>query len=115
MAFDVLQTVEIIELMENYIERIRPAIEIRDKIDIGYRIEGQSVFLFERRPSWNDPTEIMDSDYAKTTYDKKNKVWKIYWMRANGQWNTYQPCKTVIQLKEFINEVELDKYHCFKG
>ena len=45
MAIDILQTVDIIEIMENYLEDARPPEEIRKQLDIGYRIEDQSVLL----------------------------------------------------------------------
>jgi hypothetical protein len=115
MALDILQSVGIIELMENYIERARPSIEIRDKLDIGYRIDNQSIILFTRRPFWQDPKKIIYSDYAKATFNKKNNVWKIYWMRASGKWNLYDPKPKASKLSDFLAEVDQDKYGCFKG
>jgi regulator of sigma D len=35
-----------IEEIENYLSYIRPSKEIRDQLDIGYRIEKQSVIIF---------------------------------------------------------------------
>ena len=115
MALDVMNTVEIIELMENYIAKVRPPKEIRDKLDINYRIENQSIILHEIRPDWKDKTTYRMHDFAKTTYDKKNKVWKIYWQRASLKWDLYKPKPTVAALKDFLKEVDLDKYGCFKG
>jgi hypothetical protein len=43
MSISLLQTVDIIEVMENYIESERPPGELRDKVDISFKIEGQSV------------------------------------------------------------------------
>jgi Protein of unknown function (DUF3024) len=115
MALDVMNTLEIIELMENYIERVRPPKEIREKLDISYRIENQSIVLHEIRPDWKDKTIYRTHDFAKTTYDKKNKIWKIYWQRASLKWDLYQPQPTVQKLTDFLKEVELDKFGCFKG
>ena len=41
MSLDVMNSVEIIEIMENYIAKNRPPKEIRDKLDINYRLENQ--------------------------------------------------------------------------
>ena len=115
MALDVLNTVDIIETMENFISRTRPPKEIRDKLDVNYRIDNQSIILFEIRPFWRDKTKLITEDFAKTTYDKKNDVWKIYWLRASLKWNVYEPAPRVKKLNEFLTIVEVDKYHCFKG
>lgn len=115
MALELMNTVEIIEVMENYIERVRPPEEIRSKLDIGYQIENQSIILHAIRPDWNDTTIYRTYDFAKTTYDKKNKVWKIYWLRASLKWELYKPKPAVASLKDFLKEVDMDKYGCFKG
>jgi Protein of unknown function (DUF3024) len=115
MALDVMNTVDIIEIMENYIETVRPPKEIRDKLDISYRLENQSIILHEIRPDWRDKTIYRTHDFAKTTYDKKNKVWKIYWQRASLKWELYEPKPTAKKLQGFLNEVDQDKYGCFKG
>jgi hypothetical protein len=48
-----IDNVEIDEI-ENYLSYIRPPEEIREKLDISYRIEKQSVIIFEIRPNWQD-------------------------------------------------------------
>jgi hypothetical protein len=115
MALALENTVAIIELMENYVEGIRPPLNIRHKLDINYKIEGQSVFLLEIRPSFQNPEIIKESGYAKATFVKSENKWKVYWMRANLKWTIYEPAAKVKTLKEFIMVVEEDKYHCFKG
>ena len=115
MAFDILKSVEIIDLMENYIASVRPAEEIKSKLDLSYKIENQSIILFEIRPDWQDPTIIRNSDYAKTTYVKSDKCWKIFWMRASGKWESYPPNARVNKLEDFLNIVDKDEYGCFKG
>lgn len=83
MALNLNKTVDIIELMENHIEQIRPPIQIRNKLDISYKIENQSIILLEIRPSFRNPIELMESPYAKTTFVKSENNWKVYWMRGN--------------------------------
>lgn len=115
MTLGLIESVEIIELMENYIERVRPRLEIRSKLDIGYEISGQSVILQEIRPLWNNPKEIQRLAYAKATYVKNKSIWKIFWMRANLKWHSYEPQPTVKLLYDFLKIVNEDKYACFKG
>jgi hypothetical protein len=115
MTLNLANTVDIIELMENYVERIRPPHHIRNELDIGYKIENQSIILLEIRPSFRNPKELTESGYAKATYVKSESNWKVYWMRANLKWTLYEPQPKVKGLKDFIELVQEDKYHCFKG
>src|SRR5688500_17730641 len=102
MAIDILKTVDIIELMENFLERIRTEEHIRKQLDIGYIIDNQSVILAEIRPIITRPSEYAEYGFAKATYVKSVDVWKIYWMRANSKWTLYQPNPEVNKLEEFL-------------
>jgi Protein of unknown function (DUF3024) len=115
MALDVLNTMGVIEKMENYISKVRPPKEIRHKLDINYRIENQSIILFEIRPVWNDKTQFQQLDYAKTTFNKTNQIWKIYWRRANLKWQSYEPMPSAQDLGDVLRIVDEDEYFCFKG
>ncbi len=115
MAIDTMQTLSVIEVMENFIARTRPPEHIRPQLDINYRIEEQSVIIFEIRPVWTKPEELMEIDFAKTTFVKANNHWKVFWKRSNGQWYPLTPQPTVKNIKDFTRLVEKDKYGCFKG
>ncbi len=115
MPFEALMTVDIIETLENYIQKIRPPEEIRPKLDLGYQIEGQSIILVEIRPDWKDKTVFKEYGYAKATFIKRQGIWKVYWLSGNLKWITYEPKPEVKSLKKFLDLVEEDKYRCFKG
>ena len=115
MALSLENTVDIIEIMENWMERIRPPLSIRPELDISYKIVDQSIILFEIRPSFRDPKELTESPYAKTTYVKSEDIWKVYWMRGNLKWTLYEPRPWVRTLQAFMKLVDQDKYCCFKG
>jgi len=114
MALDIIKTADIIEAMENFLERKRPPEDIRDKLDLGYRIENQSILIFEIRPRWNMPQKKIESPVAKTTYVKNKGHWKAYWMRGNLKWYPYHPA-AFNTLQAFLEEVETDPRHCFFG
>ncbi len=101
--------------MENFIGKIRPEEEIRDQVDISYRIDDQSIYIYEIRPDWMDPKKKTESPIAKTTYIKSKNHWKIFWMRADLKWHSYGPFPVVKTLKEFIQIVEDDNHGCFWG
>ena len=115
MAIGILTTVDIIEIMENYLVEVRPPEDIRSELDIGYKIEDQSVVLVEIRPIWNNPSEIREYGYAKATFIKSKNVWRTFWLPGNLKWLSYKLVPEVATLKEFLNIVDEDKMGCFKG
>lgn len=115
MAIDSLQTLDVIEALENFISRKRPPEHIREKLDITYKIEGQSIIIFEIRPQWNKPAIIQEYPVAKTTFVKTKNHWKVFWMRANLNWQSYTPEPLVKSIIEFTKLVEEDKHYCFWG
>lgn len=104
-----------IEEIENYLSYIRPEEEMRSKIDIGYRIDKQSVFIFEIRPDWMDPKKTVENDIAKATYVQKDDQWKVFWQRSDLKWHAYKPQPVVKHLLDFIRLIEKDEYSCFWG
>ncbi|MCY7422447.1 MAG: hypothetical protein LH478_11975, partial [Chitinophagaceae bacterium] len=55
-------------MMENFIAENRPPVEIRNQLDIGWKLDKQSVLLFEIRPDWNDATIFRQHSFAKATW-----------------------------------------------
>jgi hypothetical protein len=115
MPFDVLKSTEIIELMENYLSKVRPRPEIRNQVDIGYEIDDKSIILNEIRPFWDDPNRIITTGYAKATFDQKNNNWRVFWKSSDNKWHAYKPIPTVKELNDFLIIVDEDKNYCFKG
>ncbi|OFY66491.1 MAG: hypothetical protein A3H98_12265 [Bacteroidetes bacterium RIFCSPLOWO2_02_FULL_36_8] len=115
MAIAVQNMLEIIEVMENFINKNRPPENIRHKVDLSYKIEKQSVIVFELRPLWCEPKEIMECNIAKTTFVNTKKYWKVFWQRADLKWHGYRPKYTVKTISDFVNLIEKDEYGCFRG
>ena len=98
-----------------FVETHRPPENIRDQLDLGYRVENQSVYLFEIRPCWDKPQETMECPVAKATYSKGQAIWKVYWQRADLKWHRYDPTPEVDQLVDFLALVGEDEHACFFG
>ena len=109
------QLLEIIHAGETFLDKRRPPEEIRSQIDIGYRIDGQDVFIYEIRPKWNKPSEIMEKDLAKASFVISQNVWEICWMNSDLEWISYQPKASVNSIKQFFAEVDKDENNCFFG
>ncbi len=113
MAFTKDQMAAITRMMEAYIAAVRPAEEIRHQLDLGWRLDRQSVYIFTIRPDWQDPSIIRHHDFAKATWVKSKGHWEIFWQRANGNWTTYQALPSVGNLQLFLEEVERNPHFCF--
>jgi len=115
MALTPQHTLEVIEAMEHFLEKERPPEHVRPQLDIDYRIDGQSVIIFEIRPVWNDPTRKQEMAVAKTTYVKTTGKWKVYWMRADLKWHLYDPRPELATIRAFGKLVADDDRSCFFG
>ncbi|WP_118194807.1 DUF3024 domain-containing protein [Albibacterium indicum] len=102
--------------LKSFINSLRPADEeLRKKIDFGYSWDGQIVLLFEIRPQWNNPIEYRQYEFAKIRYVKSSKLWKLYWLRASGKWELYDPQPENVNLQVLLSEIKDDPHHCFFG
>ena len=115
MALSEFETARAKKTMDGFLARRRPPMDIRHQLDLGYRISGQSVEIFEVRPVWRSPNEKMEESVAKATFVRTQSVWRIYWQRADLKWHTYEPVPEVPTLPAFLMVVEEDPYACFWG
>ena len=115
MAFSELERHRFEKPVKAYIEARRPPPHIRPELDIGYRIAGQSVEVFEVRPVYQRPGDIIERPVARATYVKSRRIWKIYWMRADLKWHRYEPRATVTTIEDFIAAIDEDPFGCFFG
>jgi hypothetical protein len=93
----------------------RPPPHVRKQLDIGYRIDDQSIEIFEIRPDWRDKSVIVEHSIAKATYVKTQKTWKIFWQRADLKWHSYEPAAAVKTIEDFFEAVVDDPHGCFWG
>ena len=115
MAVSEFEAKRIEKIMEGYLERTRPPVHIRNELDIAYRIDNQSIELFEVRPAFRNPEQKIEHAIAKATYVKRAKEWRLYWMRADLKWHRYEPVPEVDSLEDFLEVIEDDAHGCFYG
>lgn len=115
MAFSEFETKRLEKVVGAFIERRRPPPHIRPELDLAYRINGQSVEIFEVRPRWRGVPEEMEHPVAKATYVKTQEVWRVFWMRADLKWHGYPPALRVPTIEKFLALVSEDKHACFFG
>ena len=115
MALSEFEVKRIEKLVGEFIDQIRPPSELRMKIDISFKITGPSFEIFEIRPRWDDPSQKIESPVAKATYVKKSAQWKLYWMRENLKWYSYEPFPASNSIDEILKTIRDDEYNCFWG
>lgn len=115
MAFNDIERKRAEKTVAAFVEKRRPPPHIRPQLDLGFRVQGQSVEIFEIRPAWRSPGETMESPVAKATFVKTQRAWKVYWRRADLKWHAYPPAPLVESLEEFLLLVDKDEHACFFG
>lgn len=115
MALSEFETKRYEKMLEDFLRKRRPPPHVRNELDLAYRVKGQSVEIFEIRPAWDNTSKKIENPIAKATYVKTQRVWKIYWQRADLKWHRYEPHPETRTLEEFIGVVEKDEHACFFG
>ncbi|MCH1918855.1 DUF3024 domain-containing protein [Shewanella sp. A3A] len=115
MALSEFEIKKIEKAAEAFLAVRRPAPSIRDKWDIGWRLEQQSVYIFETRPLWQDPSQYQDLEVAKATYVQSQRVWNIYWQRQDLKWHRYEPDSQVKTIEQVFDVINQDELGCFFG
>lgn len=102
--------------IKNFVEQKRPKeASVREQLDIGYIYDGRSVEIQEIRPQWNDASIINSYSIAKATFIKSRNLWKLYWKRASGKWEPYEPQPEHTSISEVLQTIGEDTHHCFWG
>jgi hypothetical protein len=114
MNVSTLDRTTISKTVRAFLKNRRPELALRSKLDYGFRYFEQSVELVEIRPRMGGKPGKAEHAFAKATYVKPKRIWKIYWMRANLRWHPYEP-PTVRSLEAFLKLVNEDKNGCFFG
>lgn len=114
-----MSQVKVIDLIENmiqkYIEEMRPPIDIRDKLDIGYKYKNNTLEIYEIRPHWKNKEIIRNHSFAKAKFIKSRNTWDIYWMRANGNWIKLKTSSKTNSINHVFEIINTDEQNCFFG
>lgn len=115
MAFSELELKRWERDLDAFLARRRPPPSIRNELDVGYRIDKQSIEIVEICPDWHDPGTMHERPFARITYVRSGSYWKLYWMRASLKWHSYEPQATTRHLSEALDAIDRDDYCCFFG
>ncbi|MDG4867853.1 DUF3024 domain-containing protein [Guyparkeria sp. 1SP6A2] len=113
MAFNELEGKRIEKQVGAFVQGRRPPVELRDRLDLGFRLTGQAVELFERRLSMRG--HRIEEEFARLVYVKSRDIWKLYWKRADLKWHRYTPLPESTRLDVLLQEIDEDPNACFFG
>jgi hypothetical protein len=114
MAFSEIELARIEKAVGRFCKRrTNPA--IRDKLRLEYSVNRHDIEIFEIRPHWRNPDEEIESSVAKIKYLRSSNEWKLYWMRQDLKWHSYEPHSVGKNLEELVDVVDKDEYCCFFG
>jgi hypothetical protein len=116
MALSEFELARVKRAMDALMKQRRPPPGVRQKLDLGFRITGQSVEILEIRPAWRGPAdEKHESAVAKATHVRTRGVWRVFWKRRDLQWHGYEPRLEVNSIDEVASLVAEDAHACFFG
>lgn len=111
-----MKTIDLVEAqIRQFVESKRPPEELRDQVDLGYSFVNHVLIIYEIRQRWNNPNEKVDIPIAKAKLIPSRKIWKLYWMRASGKWEPYEPESEVQTIERILKIIGEDEFHCFWG
>jgi hypothetical protein len=102
MALSEFEVARVKKALDSFMQTRRPPPHIRQKLDLGYRISGQSVEIFEIRPAWRGlPHERHESAVAKATFVRSRNLRHVFWQRRDLKWHGYEPASEVRSIDHF--------------
>jgi hypothetical protein len=88
---------------------------LREKIRLGFIFRGNSVTLFEERPTFYDRSKWSSLVVAKFRFDPENGKWSLYWADRNSHWHLLSFQKPVKDFGILLRVVEENPHGCFWG
>lgn len=115
MAIPAEQVRECLSAVAAFLIKRRPPPEMRHMIDYSVDINRSDVLMKSVRPAYNDETKKAEFPFAKATWIDRRKVWRLFWMRGDLKWHSYQPLPESPSIAALLGEVDRDPHCCFFG
>ncbi len=115
MALPDTQVRACFEAVGAFLAKRRPPPEVRDQLDFRADISGSDLIVVEVRPAFKDPSKKIEHPVAKAKWVEIRKVWRLFWMRADLKWHSYEPKPEAATIGAVLAEVDRDPHGCFFG
>jgi len=102
------------QVMRPYCQsRVPP--HVRDKLRVDFKFRGNSVTLFEERPTYFDPETWVDVVVAQFRYNPKSREWTLYCADRNSKWHLFAEVEPSKDFERLLQEVDEDSTGIFWG
>ena len=102
------------KMLGEYCEQRIPT-HVRNQLELGFRFEGNSVVLYERRPPWRGKGPWTESAVAKFRYFVGRQEWELYCRDRYERWHRYELIGPSRVFDDLLSEVEEDPTAIFWG
>lgn len=89
--------------------------DLQEQLRVGFKYWGNSVTLFQERPTFWEPETWVDIVVAQFRYDQKNKRWTLYCADRNSRWHLYDLIEPTPDFEALLEEVDEDPTGIFWG
>ena len=100
--------------LNEFCYRVPP--KIRIELSYHWKVRGNQITLFERRPTWRGkPGEFTDLSFARFQFDPDRHTWMLKWSDRNGRFHPYEGFESIRAFEKLLAEVESDPTGIFLG
>jgi len=100
--------------LSEFIKRKCPS-ALSDQLRLRFSIRGNSVTLFEERPSLVDPSHWTTAPAAQFRYDSHTREWTLFYADRNSRWQPYWQIEPNRDFDVLLHEIEEDTTGIFWG
>jgi hypothetical protein len=91
-------------------------VHILDKVNLSYKIRGNTVSIFENRAPWHpDMKEWTSMPVAQIRYDHSSGKWTLYCADRNDRWHEYWDIEPTKNIDAILKEIDEDPTGIFWG
>lgn len=100
--------------LTEYCQRRIP-IDIRDQVNLIFKIIRDKVTLIETRPYFKDPSIWTENPVAQFRFDDKANKWTLYCTGRSAQWQLYDLIIPSTDFDDMLKALDNDKTGIFWG
>ncbi len=90
--------------------------DVLDKVNLSYKMRGNSVTIFENRAPWRpELKEWTSMAIAQIRYDNETGKWTLYCADRNDKWHEYLDMEPTKYIEEILKEINEDPTGIFWG
>jgi hypothetical protein len=89
--------------------------QAKDELKVVVQFEAYDAILLEARPSYRDPEQWLERPIAKFTFVGTTKTWRLFCLRRDGNWHSYEPLPESPDLATLVAEVRADPTGIFRS